>query len=108
MNRIDAELESAQNRDASDLEANGGGGLFDRLHFLKMITFAAIMHFPIVPPDGKKRAHCVACKLSPNVCWFSSQRLRDQIKTWVASNEIKDKRQLVENRKLIETVRRPL
>ncbi|XP_010792732.1 CCR4-NOT transcription complex subunit 3-like [Notothenia coriiceps] len=32
------------------------------------------------------------------------QRLRDQIKTWVASNEIKDKRQLVENRKLIETV----
>jgi len=34
------------------------------------------------------------------------QRLRDQIKTWVASNEIKDKRQLVENRKLIETVSR--
>ncbi|XP_042201034.1 CCR4-NOT transcription complex subunit 3 isoform X1 [Callorhinchus milii] len=31
------------------------------------------------------------------------QRLRDQIKTWVASNEIKDKRQLQENRKLIET-----
>ncbi|XP_068188587.1 CCR4-NOT transcription complex subunit 3-like isoform X2 [Antennarius striatus] len=31
------------------------------------------------------------------------QRLRDQIKTWVASNEIKDKKQLVENRKLIET-----
>ncbi|KAM9434372.1 CCR4-NOT transcription complex subunit 3b isoform 2-T2 [Clarias gariepinus] len=31
------------------------------------------------------------------------QRLRDQIKTWVASNEIKDKRQLVDNRKLIET-----
>lgn len=32
------------------------------------------------------------------------QRLRDQIKTWVASNEIKDKRQLIDNRKLIETV----
>ncbi|XP_056901859.1 CCR4-NOT transcription complex subunit 3a isoform X4 [Takifugu flavidus] len=31
------------------------------------------------------------------------QRLRDQIKTWLASNEIKDKRQLIENRKLIET-----
>ncbi|KAF7331744.1 hypothetical protein MKEN_00054200 [Mycena kentingensis (nom. inval.)] len=31
------------------------------------------------------------------------QRLRDQIKTWVASNDIKDKSQLVENRKLIET-----
>ncbi|XP_059809615.1 CCR4-NOT transcription complex subunit 3-like isoform X2 [Hypanus sabinus] len=31
------------------------------------------------------------------------QRLRDQIKTWVASNEIKDKRQLQDNRKLIET-----
>uniref|UniRef100_A0A0E9WI60 CCR4-Not complex component Not N-terminal domain-containing protein n=1 Tax=Anguilla anguilla TaxID=7936 RepID=A0A0E9WI60_ANGAN len=31
------------------------------------------------------------------------QRLRDQIKTWVASDEIKDKRQLVDNRKLIET-----
>uniref|UniRef100_A0A674MTR4 CCR4-NOT transcription complex subunit 3 n=1 Tax=Takifugu rubripes TaxID=31033 RepID=A0A674MTR4_TAKRU len=31
------------------------------------------------------------------------QRLRDQIKTWVASNEIKDKRNLVDNRKLIET-----
>ncbi|XP_015417140.1 PREDICTED: CCR4-NOT transcription complex subunit 3 [Myotis davidii] len=33
------------------------------------------------------------------------QRLRDQIKTWVASNEIKDKRQLIDNRKLIETRR---
>ncbi|KAK3089617.1 hypothetical protein FSP39_005080 [Pinctada imbricata] len=31
------------------------------------------------------------------------QRLRDQIKTWVASSDIKDKRCLVENRKLIET-----
>uniref|UniRef100_A0A8D0GV45 CCR4-NOT transcription complex subunit 3 n=1 Tax=Sphenodon punctatus TaxID=8508 RepID=A0A8D0GV45_SPHPU len=31
------------------------------------------------------------------------KRLRDQIKTWVASNEIKDKRQLIDNRKLIET-----
>ncbi|KAG8691671.1 hypothetical protein FRC11_013282 [Ceratobasidium sp. 423] len=31
------------------------------------------------------------------------QRLRDQIKTWVASNEIKDKTVLLENRKLIET-----
>lgn len=35
---------------------------------------------------------------------FPFQRLRDQIKTWVASNEIKDKRQLIDNRKLIETV----
>jgi CCR4-NOT transcriptional regulation complex NOT5 subunit len=33
------------------------------------------------------------------------QRLRDQIKTWVAGNEIKDKSALLENRKLIETVR---
>lgn len=33
------------------------------------------------------------------------QRLRDQIKTWVASNEIKDKSQLLDNRRLIETVR---
>ncbi|EJT97740.1 hypothetical protein DACRYDRAFT_25076 [Dacryopinax primogenitus] len=31
------------------------------------------------------------------------QRLRDQIKTWLASNEIKDKSALLENRKLIET-----
>lgn len=31
------------------------------------------------------------------------QRLRDQIKTWVASNEIKDKSVLLDNRKLIET-----
>ncbi|KAJ7638498.1 Not1 N-terminal domain, CCR4-Not complex component-domain-containing protein [Roridomyces roridus] len=31
------------------------------------------------------------------------QRLRDQIKTWVGSNDIKDKSQLLENRKLIET-----
>ncbi|PFH52582.1 hypothetical protein AMATHDRAFT_74064 [Amanita thiersii Skay4041] len=31
------------------------------------------------------------------------QRLRDQIKTWVASNDIKDKSLLLENRKLIET-----
>jgi hypothetical protein len=32
------------------------------------------------------------------------QRLRDQIKTWVASNDIKDKSALLENRRLIETV----
>ncbi|KAJ6601073.1 Not1 N-terminal domain, CCR4-Not complex component-domain-containing protein [Mycena vulgaris] len=31
------------------------------------------------------------------------QRLRDQIRAWVASNDIKDKTQLLENRKLIET-----
>ncbi|KAF9954850.1 general negative regulator of transcription subunit 5 [Mortierella alpina] len=31
------------------------------------------------------------------------QRLRDQIKTWAASNDIKDKRALMDNRKLIET-----
>ncbi|CAI8049624.1 CCR4-NOT transcription complex subunit 3 [Geodia barretti] len=31
------------------------------------------------------------------------QRLRDQIKTWLTSNDIKDKRPLGENRKLIET-----
>ncbi|KAJ1547319.1 general negative regulator of transcription subunit 5, partial [Nowakowskiella sp. JEL0078] len=30
------------------------------------------------------------------------QRYRDQIKTWLSSNEIKDKRALTENRKLIE------
>ena len=33
------------------------------------------------------------------------QRLRDQIKSWVASNDIKDKTALLDNRKLIETVR---
>lgn len=33
------------------------------------------------------------------------QRMRDQIKAWVASNDIKDKSQLLEYRKLIETVR---
>lgn len=32
------------------------------------------------------------------------QRHRDQIKTWHASNEIKDKGPLMEQRKLIETV----
>ena len=32
------------------------------------------------------------------------QRLRDQIKTWVASKDIKDKSALLDNRKLIETV----
>lgn len=32
------------------------------------------------------------------------QRLRDQIKTWVASNDIKDKSLLLDNRKLIELV----
>ncbi|KAI7907978.1 Not1 N-terminal domain, CCR4-Not complex component-domain-containing protein [Cokeromyces recurvatus] len=31
------------------------------------------------------------------------QRLRDQIKTWLANNDIKDKRALLENRKLIES-----
>ena len=33
------------------------------------------------------------------------QRLRDQIKTWAASNDIKDKAPLMDKRKLIETVR---
>lgn len=32
------------------------------------------------------------------------QRLRDQIKGWVANNDIKDKTALLDNRKLIETV----
>lgn len=32
------------------------------------------------------------------------QRLRDQIKTWAASNDIKDKGPLIEQRRLIETV----
>lgn len=32
------------------------------------------------------------------------QRLRDQIKTWISSSEIKDKNSLTETRKLIETV----
>ena len=32
------------------------------------------------------------------------QRLRDQIKTWAASNDVKDKGPLLEKRKLIETV----
>ena len=32
------------------------------------------------------------------------QRLRDQIKSWIASAEIKDKSILLDNRKLIETV----
>ena len=32
------------------------------------------------------------------------QRLRDQIKTWAASNDIKDKAPLMDKRKLIETV----
>ena len=31
------------------------------------------------------------------------QRLRDQIKTWIGSNDIKDKNALVESRKLIES-----
>lgn len=33
------------------------------------------------------------------------QRLRDQIKTWLQSNDIKDKQPLTDNRKIIETVR---
>jgi alpha-glucuronidase len=32
------------------------------------------------------------------------QRLRDQIKTWVAAGDIKDKKPLLEQRRLIETV----
>ena len=32
------------------------------------------------------------------------QRLRDQIKTWLTLNEIKDKRNLLDARKLIEVV----
>ncbi len=33
-----------------------------------------------------------------------SQRHRDQLKTWAASNDIKDKGPLLEYRRLIETV----
>lgn len=33
------------------------------------------------------------------------QRLRDQIKTWAASNDIKDKGPLIDQRRTIETVR---
>jgi CCR4-NOT transcription complex subunit 3 len=36
------------------------------------------------------------------------QRQRDQIKTWAASNDIKDKGPLLEHRRLIETVGRRL
>ena len=32
------------------------------------------------------------------------QRLRDQIKTWQQNNDIKDKKALLDNRRLIETV----
>lgn len=32
------------------------------------------------------------------------QRMRDSIKTWLASNDIKDKTALLDNRKLIELV----
>jgi CCR4-NOT transcriptional regulation complex NOT5 subunit len=32
------------------------------------------------------------------------QRCRDQIKTWLTSNDIKDKRQLTDSRKAIENV----
>ena len=35
------------------------------------------------------------------------QRSRDQIKTWAAMSEIKDKKPLLDHRKLIETVGRP-
>ena len=37
-----------------------------------------------------------------SLCNF--QRLRDQIKTWTANSDIKDKQPLIEHRKLIETV----
>ena len=33
------------------------------------------------------------------------QRLRDQIKTWAANNDVKDKDRLLDNRRLIESVR---
>ena len=35
------------------------------------------------------------------------QRFRDQIKTWAAGNEVKDKNPLLEQRRAIETVRDP-
>lgn len=33
------------------------------------------------------------------------QRSRDKVKAWISSNEIKDKKPLMDQRKLIETVR---
>ena len=38
-----------------------------------------------------------------SVCLFT-QRLRDQIKTWVVQSDVKDKQTLTDQRKLIETV----
>lgn len=35
------------------------------------------------------------------------QRSRDQIKAWTAQNDVKDKKPLLDKRKLIETVRIP-
>ena len=36
-------------------------------------------------------------------CIKKLQRFRDQIKTWIGSNEVKDKKQLIDARKIIET-----
>ena len=52
-------------------------------------------------PIGEPNLICIVVCVC--VCLFV-QRLRDQIKTWLTSNDIKDKRPLMENRKLIETV----
>ena len=46
--------------------------------------------------SGAGGIHCTS--------FFLLQRLRDQIKTWQTSSEVKDKRALMENRRLIETV----
>ena len=46
--------------------------------------------------------HAVEAELKTQI--KKLQRLRDQIKTWLQSNEIKDKKALTDARKLIEVV----
>ncbi|MGH0177113.1 UNVERIFIED_CONTAM: hypothetical protein FKN15_007276 [Acipenser sinensis] len=67
------------------------------------VAFTPLQGLEIVNPQAAEKKVAEANqKYFSNMAEFL-KRLRDQIKTWVASNEIKDKRQLVENRKLIET-----
>ena len=64
------------------------------------VLFFSLRPFAAISANSEKEEQ--VADLKPEIKGL--QRQRDQIKTWAANNEIKDKNPLFEQRKLIETV----
>lgn len=72
--------------------------------FVQSLTFFLSPFY--IPPSNLRRHWCVGCVFLLNALAYRGvalQRLRDQIKTWLASSDVKAQRTtLMENRRLIE------